>query len=254
MRLTLIRNATLILEYRGRRLLIDPYFAPKHTLPSYTGKSKNPLVDLPCTAEEITQNIDMVIVSHLHSDHFDTVAQDALPKSLPVYCQPENDDTIREMGFANVQPIYNNIEWQGIRMTRIDGHHGTGAVETIMGKVSGFVLQAADEPVVYWAGDTILCEEVRTAIQAHTPDVIITHSSGATWPDPDRDGQRELIVMDAAQTIATAELAPRSRVVAIHMEALDHGTVTRAGLRRAATNANIAEERLLIPDDGQVLD
>ncbi len=30
MRLQFIRNATLILEYAGHRLLIDPDFAPKH--------------------------------------------------------------------------------------------------------------------------------------------------------------------------------------------------------------------------------
>jgi L-ascorbate metabolism protein UlaG (beta-lactamase superfamily) len=35
MRLQLIRNATLRLTYHGQLILIDPYLAPKHTLPSY---------------------------------------------------------------------------------------------------------------------------------------------------------------------------------------------------------------------------
>ncbi len=45
--LQLIRNATLRLTYHNQLILIDPYFAPKHTLPSYADKSLNPLVDLP---------------------------------------------------------------------------------------------------------------------------------------------------------------------------------------------------------------
>ncbi|MBE0691385.1 MAG: MBL fold metallo-hydrolase, partial [Anaerolineae bacterium] len=38
----LVRNATLRLDYAGQRILIDPYFADKHTLPSFTGLSPNP--------------------------------------------------------------------------------------------------------------------------------------------------------------------------------------------------------------------
>lgn len=47
MYLRLIRSATQRLRYVGRELLLDPYFAPKHSRPSYAGRSPNPLVDLP---------------------------------------------------------------------------------------------------------------------------------------------------------------------------------------------------------------
>jgi len=53
MKLTLIRSATLKLEYGGICFLIDPAFADKLTGPSFAGKSKNPLVDLPMRKEEI---------------------------------------------------------------------------------------------------------------------------------------------------------------------------------------------------------
>nr|MDJ0757268.1 MBL fold metallo-hydrolase [Ardenticatenaceae bacterium] len=80
MNLQLIRNATLRIKYAGQTILIDPYLANKHTLPSYAGKSKNPLVDLPLPAAEVVAGVDLVIVSHLHGDHFDQAAQDLLPK------------------------------------------------------------------------------------------------------------------------------------------------------------------------------
>lgn len=251
MQLQLIRSATLKLNYAGHHLLIDPYFAPKHSRPSFTGVSPNPLVELPLPPERILQGIEAVIVSHLHSDHFDPVAQEMVPKSLPLFCQPGDEEAIREKGFEDVRPVQDEVEWRWLRITRTDGHHGTGEVEQIMGRVSGFVLQANGEPVLYWAGDTILCDEVVWAIEDFKPEVIVTHSSGATWPDS--SGQRSLIVMDAEQTIEVCRLAPSSVVIAVHLDSLDHGTVGRERLRARAQAAGIGERQLRIPADGETI-
>src|SRR5215207_2480522 len=126
MKLQLIRNATLRLSYAGQEILIDPYFAPQFSLPTYTGKSPNPLVELPLPIEAILKDVTLVIVSHLHSDHFDTVAQEKVSKTLPLFCQPDNEDFIRGKGFQQVTPITDEANWQGIHITRTDGHHGLG--------------------------------------------------------------------------------------------------------------------------------
>lgn len=88
MKLQLVRSATLRLTYAGHLLIIDPYLAPKHSLPSYTGKSPNPLVDLPFPIEQVLAGIEMAVISHLHSDHFDSVAYERVPKDIPIFCQP----------------------------------------------------------------------------------------------------------------------------------------------------------------------
>ena len=252
MKLQLIRNATLRLNYAGQEILIDPYFAPKHSLPSYTAKSSNPLVELPLPIETILKDVSLVTVSHLHSDHFDTVAQQEVPKTLPLFCQPGNEDIIRGKGFQQVMPITDEVTWEGIHITRTGGHHGLGYVETQMGKVSGFVLQADGEPIIYWAGDTVVCSEVKQSIERFHPDVIVTHSCGAKWLDD--HNERQLIVMDAEQTVATCKSAPKSVVIATHMEALDHATVSRADLRAAAEQAGISALRLRIPADGEMIE
>jgi hypothetical protein len=113
------------------------------------------------------------------------------------------------------------------------------------------VFEAPGEPVLYWAGDTILCQEVQSAIDRYQPGVVVTHSCGATWPDA--AGQRSLIVMDAAQTAAICQQVPGGQVIATHMEALDHATVTRSELRRQARQAGISDAQLLIPADGELL-
>lgn len=247
MQIQLIRSATLRLEYAHHIVLIDPYLAARHTRPSYTGKSPNPLVDLPFPPEQVIDGVELVVISHLHSDHFDPAAEQLLPKNLPMLCQPSDASALKAKGFANVTPINNRYAWRGITITRTAGQHGSGDVLQEMGIVSGFVFQAEGEPSVYWVGDTIWYPAVQEVIGTMQPDIIITHSSGAIW------GKGTLIVMDAAQTVAVCRAAPRSIVIATHLDSLDHGTVTRQTLRAHAEAAGIPTERLLIPADGEVL-
>jgi L-ascorbate metabolism protein UlaG (beta-lactamase superfamily) len=247
MQLQLIRNATLRMHYGGHLFVIDPFLAAKHSRPSFTGKSPNPLVDLPMAPEAVIAGAEMVVVSHLHADHFDPTAQELLPKEIQIFCQPVDEATIRDKGFRLVTPVDGRVTWQGITITRTAGRHGTGPAVAVMGPVSGFVFQADNEPTVYCAGDTIWYEPVKRLLGHLRPEVIVTHSSGAVWKE------MGLIVMDAAQTVAVCQAAPESTVIAVHMESLDHGTVSRAELRATAEAAGISAERLLIPADGEII-
>lgn len=246
MKLQLIRNATLKLDYAGRIVLIDPYLAPKHSLESFTGRSLNPMVELPVAIDDILDGVELVIVSHLHDDHFDGVAMERVPKHLPLFCQPGDEATIREAGFTDVTPLTDGATWKGLTLIRREGSHGLGPVVELMGSVMGFTLEAEGEPSIYWAGDTVLYPPVAKVIRETGPDIIITHSCGARW-----DG--DLIVMDAEETVAVCEAAPDATVIATHMEALDHATISREDLRQAAQARGIAPSRLLIPDDGETV-
>ncbi|MGE0237089.1 MAG: MBL fold metallo-hydrolase [Parvibaculaceae bacterium] len=247
MKLQLFRNATLKLDCAGRTVLIDPYLAPRHSLPSFTGRSPNPMTELPASIEDILKGVELVVVSHLHTDHFDGVAKERVPKDLPLICRPGDETVIAQAGFTDIRPLLDVFDWNGLVFTRREGSHGLGPVVEKMGPVMGFTLAAQGEPEIYWTGDTVLYPPVARTIADTSPDVIVTHSCGAKW-----DG--DLIVMDAEQTIATCELAKQARIVAVHMEALDHATVTRAELRRSAETRNIPTKQLLIPNDGEVLD
>jgi L-ascorbate metabolism protein UlaG (beta-lactamase superfamily) len=247
MKLKLIRNATLKLAFAGRVILIDPFFAPKGTRPSLAGRAPNPLVDLPATPEEILNGVELVIVSHLHGDHFDPVAQSLVPKSLPVICQPGDEDKIRSYGFSNVTPLVDAIDWQGVTVRRHEGSHGLGPVVKKMGSVMGFTITGKDEPAVYWAGDTVLYPPVENVVRETKPDIVIVHPCGALW-------EGDLITMDAAETVALCRMAPDAIVVATHMDALDHATVSRDDLRRHALAQGIVVEQLLIPKDGEELE
>ena len=71
----------------------------------------------------------------------------------------------------------------------------------------------------------------------------VVHAGGAKW------GEGTLILMDAEQTMRVCQTG--CTVIATHMEAYDHGTVTRAALRARAEAEGIPADRLLIPEDGQ---
>jgi L-ascorbate metabolism protein UlaG (beta-lactamase superfamily) len=247
MRLRLLRNATLKLDILGRTILIDPFFAPKGTRSSFAGRAPNPLIDLPASPEQILSGVELVIVSHLHSDHFDPVAQSLVPRHLPLVCQPGDEEKIRSYGFKEVTPLTGFLDWQGISFERREGSHGLGPVVKKMGSVMGFSITAKGEPAIYWAGDTMLYPAVEKIIAETKPDVIVIHPCGARW-------EGDLIAMDAAEAVAVCRLAPGSVVIATHMEALDHATVTRDELRQYSLKQGITPQQLLIPQDGEALE
>jgi L-ascorbate metabolism protein UlaG (beta-lactamase superfamily) len=248
MRIQQIRNSTLRLSIAGKIILTDPVLLPRHGIESFAGIEKNPIVKLPFPAQEVIKGVDLVIVSHLHQDHFDDGAKKLLPKDVSMFCQPGDDKAIKENGFLNVSPIKKSINWEDIHITRTPGKHaGNEKWENILGNVSGFIFKTNNEPTVYWAGDTVFYDEIKDIITTVKPDIILTHSCGAILEDSGP------IVMDAMQTIDVCRLAPNSIVVATHMNALDHGTVTRKDLRTYANDNGISKEQLLIPEDGQTL-
>lgn len=244
MQLQLLRNATLKLSYAGRTILVDPDFGHPHSRRSFTGRSQNPMVPLPLPIEDILSGVDLVIVSHLHADHFDEVAKAAIPKHLPVICRAGDEDAIVKAGFTDVTPLDCYMRLGSIILRAQPAQHGTGAVVETMGPVMGFSLEAPGEPCLYWCGDSVLYPPLRHAIGVTDPDVIVSHSCGAMW-----DGT--LIVMDVQQTLDLCEAAPRATVIATHMEALDHATVSREALRQAAEARGIGPGRLHIPRDGE---
>jgi L-ascorbate metabolism protein UlaG (beta-lactamase superfamily) len=247
MHIQLIRNATLRMTYGTRVFITDPYLAPKHSQEPLIGKSRNPTVDLPFPAKDVLTDIEMVLVSHLHPDHFDSLAQELLPKNIKIYCQSGDELQIKSAGFSNVTPIDESVDWHGVSITRTSGQHGNKVWAAQMGPVSGFIFRAENEPTIYWTGDTIWYEAVEKVILEAKPEVIITHSSGASFE------AGAPIIMDAWQTIEVCRAVPQAKIIAVHMETFDFDTVSRKELRAMAEAEGIEATQLIIPADGETL-
>jgi L-ascorbate metabolism protein UlaG (beta-lactamase superfamily) len=249
MRLRLIRHATLLVDLAGRRLLVDPMLDPAGARPPVAGSPndrRNPLCELPEPAEVVVSGLDGVLVTHLHSDHLDETAVDLVPDDTPLLCQPPDEGVLRDRGFADVRPVEESLEWDGIEVARTQGRHGTGELGEAMGPVSGFVLSTPAEPVLYVAGDTIWCEEVRAALDRHRPDTVVVNAGGA------RLTEGGPITMTADDVVAVARHAPGARIVAVHLEAINHCLDTRADLHQRIHDEDL-EDRVTIPEDGSAV-
>ena len=106
------------------------------------------------------------------------------------------------------------------------------------------VLEAAGEPTLYLAGDTVWYTGVADNLERFRPDVTVLNCCGATLASGGR------IIVDEEDVWAVCEASPWTRVVASHMEAVNHGNVSRAYLRAFVDCAGVGG-RVLIPADGE---
>jgi L-ascorbate metabolism protein UlaG (beta-lactamase superfamily) len=222
----LIRHATLVLETSAGRILVDPMLRAAGTTPPIEdtpNPQRNPLVELPVSAEEVVRDVDLCIVSHVHGDHFD----DLLPRDVPILTQPESADELRARGYTDVATSHPQIA-----MTR--GRHGRDE-DTVaaLGPVSGWVVDG-----IYVAGDTVWCEDVERALREHEPQTVVVNAGGAHFLGG------EPIVMDAGDVRRVRE-ATDARVVVVHLEAINH-CVERRDVYRAI-------DGVVVPDDGETV-
>lgn len=251
-----IRNATAKVSYADKTFLIDPFLSKKGT---YTGfentpnsELRNPLIDLPFSTEKILKNIDAVIVTHTHADHWDEEAQRLIPKNLPIFVQNEKDaQIIRSQGFEKVEILGENTTFGKVKLTKTGGQHGTDTMYAIpqlaelLGEAMGVVFQAEGQKTLYLVGDTILNDEVKTIVKRFNPEIFILNTGYAQL-----NGFEGGIIMGKNDVKNINALAPKAKIIAVHMDALNHCTLSRKELREFVKN-NQLDKSVLIPNDGK---
>ncbi|MFC2949385.1 MBL fold metallo-hydrolase [Virgibacillus sediminis] len=244
-----IRNATLVVEYAGKKFLVDPMLAEKGTYPPFPNSPRqdqnNPLVSLPTSIDDIMKGINAVIVTHLHYDHWDEAAKEALPKEVKIFSQNEEDATeIRGAGFQDVEVLQEDTVFEGIQLIKTKGEHGRGEILKLAGEVCGVVFKHAEEKTLYIAGDTVWYDAVQETINTHKPEVIVVNAGDNQFFEGGS------LVMNEDDVYEVVKAAPDAKVIAVHMEAVNHWNLSKGELKSFLDENGIAAN-VLVPEDGE---
>lgn len=255
MKFTQIRHGSHIIDYKGKRFLVDPVLADKGTtfaLPKGRVKDKNPLLPLPFGIGFLS-SIDAVLVTHMHFDHFDQAAMDLISKSMPIYCHPSEVKKISKAGFFNVTGIEDKVEIgkEFIIETVEGGKHGVGLAGMLMGRTTGYLFKDLSkektEPVVYLIGDSIWCDEVKQTLAISKPEVIIAFAGEARLPFG------KPITMSKEDIQQLGLCASKATIVINHMDTWNHCFLTREALTKYIENKPY-KERVVVPMDGEIIE
>jgi L-ascorbate metabolism protein UlaG (beta-lactamase superfamily) len=249
MQIQLIRHATHLISYKGVKFLLDPMFSEQGTLAPVTNAPNqhlnNPLYSLPVNLEKLV-DIDAIIVTHSHRDHFDDSAISSLPKNLPLICQPADELLMKDKGFEHVIVIDEKFVWREIELIRTEGRHGHGQLAEAMGPVSGFILRANDEPTLYIIGDSIWYSEIEQNFKHFSPDTAIVFAGEARF----LEGLP--ITMGIADIENITKTSPQTRLIISHMESWNHCLLKRDEVRDYIRQ-NHLEDKIIVPENGEII-
>lgn len=254
-----IRNATGRINYAGKTFLVDPMLAEKGRYPGFEGTLnshlRNPLVELPMKAVDTFKDVDAIIVTHTHLDHWDEVAQKVLPKSMKIFVQHDQDgELLKSQGFTNIESLSaeRGVKFGDITLYKTGGSHGTPEMYEneklgeALGEAMGVVFQSKNNPTVYLAGDTLWTAEVNKAIIRFKPEVVILNTGDAKMIGFDGG-----IIMGTQDVAHARKMLPNAKLIAVHMDAVNHMSVYRKDLRQFVEANKI--QNVAIPEDGEVV-
>ena len=229
--LEFVGTATTVLRLGPFTLLTDPNFLHRGQR-AYLGKGLfSKRLTEPSLQPDELPDLDGVLLSHLHGDHFDRIARDRLDRDLPVLTTPAASRKLTSWGFrgAHGMSTWDSValgdESAGLTVTAVPGRHAPGAFQRVFPPVMGSVLELREggqEPFrVYVSGDTLCYPWLRDVADRCGPlDAMVIHLGGTR-------ALGLLVTMDGDQGADLVELVRPGVTVPVHH---DDYTVFRSPL------------------------
>jgi len=225
--LQFVGNATMVLRFDGITVLTDPNFLHKGERAHLGyGLTSARLVD-PAFGVDQLPRLDAVLLSHLHGDHWDRVAERGIDRSLPVITTPKAARTLQHRGFDAAEGLET---WASttlhsgrsrLTITAMPGRHAPGFAQALLPPVMGSVLEYRPDGGdvglrMYVTGDTLLVDELRQIPRRYPSlDVAVLHLGGTTLPGG------LVVTMDGAAGAELVDLMRPRTAVPVHFD--DYG-------------------------------
>ena len=219
--LTFIGTATTLLHLGPFTVLTDPNFLHRGQR-AYLGKGRwtTRRTDPAMEVGELPR-IDLVVLSHLHGDHFDRVARAGLDRSVPIVTTPAAARRLSRWGFATRalrtwQSTALHRDGAMLRVVSLPGRHAPGALARFFPPVMGSLLEitSPDAPPLrlYLSGDTLVHDDLREiAVRHPNLDLGVLHLGGTKVFGL-------LLTMDGRQGVDLLELLQPQHAVPVHYD------------------------------------
>ncbi|HEX5468521.1 MAG TPA: metal-dependent hydrolase [Gaiellaceae bacterium] len=163
--LTWLGHATFRLDSPGgKRIYVDPWL----------GNPKCP------DDEKEPERVDLIALTHGHSDHVGETVELAKKFGCPVIAQIELRDWLGKQGAPEHPEVAEGpnkggtVEADGIRITMTDAKHSSSCPDgTYAGEAAGLVIELEDGKKVYFAGDTCVFSGMELIGRIYEPDLAV---------------------------------------------------------------------------------
>jgi L-ascorbate metabolism protein UlaG (beta-lactamase superfamily) len=216
-----VGTATVVIRYAGFTILTDPNFlhAGDHVHLGYglvSRRQTNPAVEI-----EDLPPLDFVLLSHMHGDHFDRVAERKLNKATPIISTRHAVAYLKRKGFTSAHALRT---WETMPVTKgearlgvtaMPGTHAPGPLAKVLPPVMGSMLEFGEPGGetrlrLYISGDTLIHDRLREIPRRYPEiDLGLLHLGGTRILGV-------LVTMDERQGVEAIRIIEPKTAIPIH--------------------------------------
>jgi L-ascorbate metabolism protein UlaG (beta-lactamase superfamily) len=210
LKVTWLGHSTFLMTSpKGVRLLFDPFLTNNPSCPQ---------------AAKRVGAVDLILITHGHSDHCDDAAGITRDTGATVIASPEVAAWVEKQGAKHLRPMNmgGRQTLSGLDIAMVPAVHSSSSPDgSYLGPATGFVVRFENGLTIYFAGDTALFGDMRIIRDRHKPDV-------AFLPIGDR------FTMGPEDAAIAAEWVGVKAIVPMHYGTFPELTGTVEGLRAHA--------------------
>ena len=255
-KITFVNHSTFLIQYAGLNILTDPIWSFRCSPFQFAGPKR---MRPPGVKFEDLPNIDLVLLSHNHYDHFDSnTVKDLIKKFQPQFIVPLGmKKSIQKLGGKRVDEIDWNqsFNFQKISITGTPANHFTsrGLFDRDKTLWCGYLLQF-DHHKLYFVGDTGYGPNFKKIGKQYGPIDICLIPIGAYKPE----WFMEPIHISPPQAIQVHKDIQSVQSIAMHFGTFplaDDGQGTaEKELAQAMDESNVDAMTFIVPDEGHSYD